>query len=42
MHHHAKFSQIRSNICGDMAIFRFLQDGDHLPSIMWGAFWTTR
>ena len=43
LRHRAKFRGDRSNGCGDMAIFRFFQDGGHPPSWISDAHvWTTR
>jgi len=42
LRHRAKFRGDRSNRCGDMAIFRFFQDGGHPPSWICDArVWTT-
>jgi len=42
LRHHAKFRGDRSNRCGDMAIFRFFQDGGRPPSWICDArVWTT-
>ena len=42
MRQHAKCRANRSNRCGDMAVFRFFQDGGRPPSwICYTPIWTT-